>query len=443
MGVTMPSESSEIGYWICASFNHLRCFSLSAENIDEFEATRLAGQIGLLLNAVRGRGRLSISRLTSLAKAQRIGKTTLQNSIIPLIDSSVSERVKIIYRQGVPSGIEENIDSTEQLYDIVGILWESLEPSLIERGAIHVLKHTFVIPRIQTEELNLLSDDGFRDEEAEATLGIATSFKIIQSFESRKLEESVLFNPYVWRTNQEKIAPVLSHMQTSDKESVTDCIGQISVSQSQPADKFDEIRHQLDTAHAIGLVDIVEVNTSAGDRKEFLFTPHLTTHPDVSIYADDLLNDVRAVLACITYGEIYSRISRLGGHIREKTLNFLNKLLREKEAGDATAIGVDYNLLEERGIITVEETSTPPGGRYKMRLLRPEPIKIALKVINDSIKHISSRPLLVHTRTLDPASLFAGPEATRISNTPSLGKQPQHMKEARDHFLKTIRKEVF
>ncbi len=439
----MPSGLSEIGYWICASFNHLRCFSLSAENIDEFEATRIAGQVGLLLNAIRERGRLSINKLTSIAKAQRIGKPTLQNNILPLFDRLNSERVKILYRDDKLRGFEENIDSMEQLYVIVGTLWESLDPSLIERGAIHVLKHTFVIPRLQTEELDLLSKDGFRDEDAEATLGITTSFKIVQSFESRKLYDSVLFNPYVWRTNQKKIAHALSLMPTNDKQSVTDCIGQISSSQAQPAEKFGSVRAQLDTAHAIGLVDIVEVNTSAGDRKEFLFTPHLTTHPDVSKYADDLLNDVRAVLACITYGETYSRISRLGGNMRDKTVNFLEKLLRVKVAGDATAIGVDYNLLEERGIITVELTNTPPGGRYQMRLLRPEPIKIALRVISDSIRQMSSKPQLVHTRTLDPASLFAGPEATRISTAPSLGEQPHHVKEAREHFLKTIRKEVF
>ena len=47
---------TELGYWICASFQHLRAFSLQAENIDEFEATLHAGEIALFLNAIRGRG---------------------------------------------------------------------------------------------------------------------------------------------------------------------------------------------------------------------------------------------------------------------------------------------------------------------------------------------------------------------------------------------------
>ena len=408
----MAREHSELGYWVCASFQHLRSFSQSAENIDEFEATRLAGQIALLLNAVKGRRMINFNELERIAKAQKIGRTTLNNNIIPLIMGLNSERVSIMTRKDRHVGLEEHIDSSEQLYEIIGLLWEMLEPTLIERGAIHVLKHTYVIPRLKRDELNLLSKDGFRDEDAEATLGITASFKIIQVFEARRQDEAVLFNPYIWREKQDRIARALAQMPSQEKAVVTECVEQVKLVQALPVGNLVGNRAMIDTAHGIGLIDIVEVNTAAGDRREFLFTPHLTTHPDVSRYADDLLNDVRAVLACITYGENFSRISRLGGYKRDKTINTLSKLLRQKVAGDATAIGVDYNLLEERGIISVEPTATYPGGRFRMRLLRPEPVKIALKVIEDSVINLSSRPILVHTRTLDPASIFAGPEDT-------------------------------
>ena len=439
----MSQEISKLGYWVCASFQHLKFFSLQAENIDEFEVTRLSGQIALLLNAIRGRSNINISELVRIAKAHKIGKTSLTNQIIPLIQKLGNERVHVRLLNGIPRGIEEHLATSSHLYEVVGAIWEMMDPSLIERGAIHVLKHTFVIPRFRSEELDLLSKDGFRDDQAEATLGITTSFNIVQSFKAKKMDDSVLFNPYVWRANQEKIAHALSYMPSGEKEVVTQCLSQVSGNQALPVDSFRGDRALLNTAQAIGLVDIVEVNTATGDRKEFLFTPHLTTHPDVSMFADDLLNDVRSVLSCISYGESFSRISRLGGMQRDKTINFLNKLLRNHTAGDATAIGVDYNLLEERGIITVEPTPTPPGGRFQMRLLRPDPIRIALEVVKESLKSLLSQPLLIHAKSLDPASLFSEPEATRIQNAPSLGQQPQNIKEAREHFLKTIRKEVF
>jgi hypothetical protein len=439
----MSQEISKLGYWVCASFQHLKCFSLQAENIDEFEVTRLSGQIALLLNAIRGRGVINLSELVRIAKAHRIGKTSLTNNIIPLLQRLGNERVQIRMMNGKIRGVEEHLGTSSQLYEVVGAIWEMMEPSLIERGAIHVLKHTFIIPRFRAEELDMLSKDGFRDDQAEATLGITTSFNIIQAFKARKMDDSVLFNPYVWRANQEKIAHALSYMPSGEKEMVTQCLSQVSGTQALPVDRFGGDRAMLNTAQAIGLVDIVKVNTAAGDRKEFLFTPHLTTHPDVTLFADDLLNDVRSVLSCITYGETFSRISRLGGQQRDKTINFLNKLLRNRVAGDATAIGVDYKLLEERGIITVEPTPTPPGSRFQMRLLRSEPIKIALQVVKESLKSITGHPLLIHTKSLDPGSLFTEPEATRIQNVPALGQQPQNVREAREHYLKKIRKEVF
>lgn len=443
-GEPMGMKYSDLGYWICASYQHLKCFSLAAENIEEFEATRLAGQIAIILNALRGRNIVKLSELIRIGKANRVGKTIIQNNVIPTLHRLRSDRIIIIEQNGQIKGLEEHIDTSAQLYEIVAKIWEMLDPTIIERGAIHVLKHTYDMPRFQEEEFELLIRDGFKEDIAISTVGIASSFKIIQKFESRKLEEAMLFNPYVWRTNYSKIAHALSYMHDQEKEIVSQCINQAKDRQAYPVDKLTDKRKLLITAHSIGLIDLVEVNTAAGDKKEFVFTPHLTTHPNVvSSYADDLLNDVRAVLSCISYGEYFSRISKLGGTNRTKTINFLRKLLRNGTAGDATAIGVDYKLLEERGIITVERTPTPPGTRYQMKLLRAEPIEIALRIIEESLNSQIASPFLIHTKTLDPASLFADPEATRVSNAPSLGKQPEHMKEAREHFLRKIRKEVF
>jgi hypothetical protein len=439
----MELTSSELGYWICASFQHLRAFSLKAENIDEFEVTMLAGQLAVFLNAARGRGKIGMSEINRIAKAQKIGRRVLMGNLLPIVDRLKHDRIAILYREDKVVGIEENLIISGHLFEVVGKVWETLDPSLIERGAIYVLKHTYALPRTWSEELDLLSEGGFRDSEAESTLGVSTSFRIVQSFETPKLADSFLFNPYVWRANQNKISHALAYMKQDEKEAVKRCIESVAACQALPLNSLRSDPNQLKTAQAVGLLDFVEVNTAAGDRKKFVFTPHLTTHPDARSFADDLLNDVRAILACVSYGEYYSRISRLGGHKREKTINYLRKLLRNKVAGDATAIGVDYQLLEERGIISVEPTETPPGGRFQMRLLRENPLKIALTVIEEASDSPLSHPQLVHTKTLDPASMFVNPEETRVTAGQTLGEQPEEVKEARIYFLKKIRKEIF
>ena len=246
-----------------------------------------------------------------------------------------------------------------------------------------------------------------------------------------------------WRKDYKKIAHAIACLDSDQRQAVELAISTASKWQGIAVQRMDANLELITDARAVGLLDIVTVHAADGRSREFAFTPLLTTHPNHPTLADDLLNDVRAVLACVGYGENYSRISRLGGVKRDKTINFLRYLVRNGRAGDATAIGVDYQLLEERGIITVEPTSTPPGGRHAMVLLRSEPIEIALRVIDDSIDSSLPMPRFVHIRDLDPASLFSGPEQTRTSLSPTLGKQPMEVKEARNHFLQKIRKEVF
>lgn len=439
----MNQGYSELGYWVCVSFQHLRAFSMQADNIDEFDSTILAGQVGVLLNALRGRGRVNEQELSRIAKGQKIPVRRIKENLIPTLRLLNSERISITVTGKKSYVVEEHLDSAELLYEIVGQVWEMLDPSLIERGAIYILKHTFVMPRTHSEEAGLLTRDGLSDEDAESTLGVTTSFRLVQSFAGKGLDESVLFNPYIWRANQEKIAHAIVRLPPAERSVVNSSIETVSKWQGYPLASLNAQKELIVNSHAVGLLDLVEVHTGTGDKKEFVFTPHLTTHPDVTRLADDLLNDVRAVLACVSYGEHYSRISRLGGEQRDKTINTLRKLLRENEAGDATAIGVDYQLLEARGIITASPTSTWPGGRYKMQLLRREPIEIALKIIEEAVNSTTAGPLLVHTRNLNPASFFAAPEQTRLSAAPAIGAQPEEVKEARNYFLKTIRKEVF
>jgi hypothetical protein len=433
-------NSSQLGYWVCAAFQHIRIFSLHSSNIDEYEVTLLCGETACFLNAIRGRNVVSQNEAERLAKAQQIGTRKLTATLLPALQRLNSERLTIIMGKG-GIVIEEYLDSMRQMFGVIGDLWESLNPSIVERGTVYVLEHTFTMPRTRTEELSLLVQEGLCDQDSESALGVTTSFQIVKEYRPIK-DEGVLFNPYIWRANHDKIAHVVVRLPDDERDAVQSSLELVSANQGLPVDQLGVQRSLLSTAHSIGLIDIVEVNTVNDDKREFAFSPHLSTHPDLTTLADDLLNDVRAVLACVGYGENYSRISQLGGLGREKTINMLRKLIRENQAGDATAIGVDYQLLEARGIISVEPTNTAPGGRFKMRLLRPEPVEVALRVIEEAVSTANALPMFVTNRALDPGTLFASPEQTRMAS-PSAGKQPLAVAEARETFLKKIRKEVF
>jgi hypothetical protein len=433
----------ELGYWVCASFQHLRSFAMQAENIEEFEVTLMTGELALVLNAIRGRGTIDQKEINRIAKAQRIPVKRLFTQTLAAVERLGLDAVVITRDKGNHVSIEEHLFSIRNLYEVVGDVWELLDPSVIERGAVHILKHTYLMPRTKTEQLGLLASDGLAEVESVSALGVSTSFKMVRCYEPSKRDDPVIFNPYIWRANHEKIAHALLHLPSDERSAVKTSLELVSRAQGVPVANLEVDRKLLSTAHSVGLLDLVEVSTATNDRREFAFSPHLATHPDTSMIADDLLNDVRAVLACVGYGENYSKISRLGGSNREKTINTLAKLLSLGEAGDATAIGVDYKLLEERGIITVVPTLTSPGGRFAMVLLRREPVEIALRIIRESAQAAMSTPALVARNNLEPGSLFAAPEATRIASEPQMGELPQETVEARAHFLSMLRKERF
>ena len=127
-----------------------------------------------------------------------------------------------------------------------------------------------------------------------------------------------------------------------------------------------------------------------------------------------------------------------------KTLNFVEKLFREGEAGDATAVGIDYIMLEEHGIVRVEPTSTAPGTRYKMILLRPEVGKLALRAIKAATT-LEKRGLLplsgFQTKTLKEGRYFTDVEGGRIRRNPYAGL-PREAQESRNYYLRKLRGEL-
>ncbi len=189
----------------------------------------------------------------------------------------------------------------------------------------------------------------------------------------------------------------------------------------------------------------MDIETKEGIIRPFIFTPHLRSEEDATDYSNDLLGDIKLFLASITYGEHYSKISRLGGSDRDKTINFIEKLIREREAGDATAIGIDYVMLEDKGIIRVEETTTSPGGRFRMVLLRPEVAALALKAIK-AITELEQRGISPLSgpfpKNLSPGATFTDVEGRRIREKPSYAQLSVPSQESRNYYLKKIRGEV-
>ncbi|HMN15235.1 MAG TPA: hypothetical protein PKD55_23190, partial [Bellilinea sp.] len=88
-------------------------------------------------------------------------------------------------------------------------------------------------------------------------------------------------------------------------------------------------------------------------------------------------------LNSIRYGEVYGR--RSTGRIMDP-IRLLTVLLEKGEIGPATAIGKDYPLVEQAGIVSVETTAS---GLYVMRPRKRD----VIETVVDILEHGSALPL--------------------------------------------------
>lgn len=94
----------------------------------------------------------------------------------------------------------------------------------------------------------------------------------------------------------------------------------------------------------------------------------------------DHLDQVKKTLANFRFGERYPRF-----RLRDSKV-FLESLLENGFAGNASPIGTDYRQLELAGIISVERVS---GDRYRLWMLKRDVIEDTIKILNGSVPIIS------------------------------------------------------
>jgi len=402
-------------------------------------------KLGYFMAQVRGHGRISFDKAVRLARKVQIPKIMLADSILPQLRKATEGRIDYVQslQQGITE-IEEHIDTESTLFEGTGAFHKNLGPTDIDIGSLETLSHTATLPKSESEAKAILFSLGMTEEQANICLAVQDNFKLVKVFKHYGLAEPVLFNEYIWRCEPTKIAYALSQFETKQKQILEEIMERCEGYQGHAAEPFTNYEDIVDLADTVGLLDTVEIKSADGVQKRFIFTPHLRSEENPTAFSNDLLGDVKVFLASMTFGETYSKISRLGGVDREKTINFVEKLIREREAGDATAIGIDFVMLEERGIVRVEPTTTPPGTRYKMVLLRPEVGKLALKAIRAE-STLEKRGLLplsgFQTKNLSEGRYFTDVEGQRIRQKP-YARLPKEAQESRNYYLRKIRGEL-
>lgn len=432
-------DNIKSGYWSIAAQKHLKEFTTYSSNLDELDNLSIAGKSGRFLGVIRGNREISnIKKLEKMAGSVGITKNELHLVILPKLEMASDKKVEIVRDViGDITGIAEYIFTNQDVLEIAGQVFENQDPSNLERIAINTMDETKKIPYLQNDLIQLLIKQGYSEKDITLALALQTQFKLIQRLNKSQSKEPIISNEYVWGPNHQKIAMAVSNLDLGKRQNLKEVVEIVRESQGFPVEKLPPIDEDLILlAKKTGMINPTTIISSRGIQKEFVFSPNML---EPLTYNDDILDDVKLLLASIRFGENYTPYSTITDP--EK---FLRKLIQYGEIGPHDANATDYTLLEKKGIVRVVNKSKWSSyyGNYRtgyfLELVRKDVAEEALKVIESPGYNIKIDTEVEDFSSVLDTGTFITSEEIRIK----LGESPEHIKEAEDYLSRVLRDEL-
>jgi hypothetical protein len=431
-------EKIKEGYWSVAAEKHLKNYTDESQNLDEVDNLNIAGKAGRFIGTIRGNGSVeNIKKIEKMAGSVGIRRSMLHKIILPAIEKS-TDKVEII-RDSTDEiiGVAEYVFDSDSVLEIAGEVFENQNPSKIERIAIDTMEETKKLPYYQRELIDKLLKQGYLEQEVSIALAIQEQFQLIQKVNLTKTNDPIISNEYIWGRNHKKIAAAIAPLQLEEKQSMKQMIEAIQGSQGMPLEKLPYIdKNLLLLAKKTGILNPAIISSTRGLEKEFEFTPDILKTDALN---EDILDDVKLLLASIRFGENYTEYSTI-----QEPEKFLRALINNQKVGPHSANASDYILLEKRGIVKVSMGSKYNSytGRtrtgYCMELLKKDVAQEALRIIESKEYNIK---LSGNDENYDIATTvgsFISPEEARIK----MGVMPEPVREAEEYLNKVLRDEL-
>lgn len=436
----MPNlDKVKSGYWSIATQKHLKEYKTNSANLDEVDNLNIAGKAGRFLGVIRGNGQIdNIKKLEKMANTVGINKSELHLIILPKLEAASDKKIEIVRNTvGDIIGIEEYVFTNENVLEISGQVFENQDPSELERITVETMDETKKIPYLERELIEQLIKQGYQEKDVALAIALQAQFKLIQRFNKSKTNDAIISNEYVWGPNHKKIAMAVTNLDFGKKQNLKEIIETIQKAQGYPIEKLPIIdRDLLLLANKTGMINPTTIVSSRGIEKEFAFTPNVT---EPLSYNDDILDDVKLLLASIRFGENYTPYSTINDPER-----FLSKLITEGEIGPHGANATDYTLLEKKGIVKVVQKSKWNNyynrfrTGYFLELIRKDVAEEALKIIKSPDYNLKMEKDVTDFGSVLDTGNFLCPEEMRVN----LGESPEPVKEAEDYLSRVLRDEL-
>lgn len=436
----MSNDKIKAGYWSVATQKHLKEFKTTTPNLDELDNLNLAGKAGRFLGVIRGNERINnITKLEKMGQSIGISKKELHKIILPELVKASDKRIEIKKSiTGDIEGVIEYVFNNDEVLEISGQVFDNQNPSNREIITIESMNETKKIPYLEGELISTLMKRGFNEKDILFTLSLQEQFNLIKRLGESKGKEAIISNEYVWGPNHHKIAHTIARLDFGKKQNLKEIIDIIHNTQGYPIEKLPEVdKDILLTAISTGMINPTTIKSSRGIQKDFAFCPNML---EPLSYKDDILDDVKLLLASIRFGQNYTPHSVIDNPVR-----FLESLISYGNIGPHDANATDYTILEKKGIVRVE-TRTKPG-YYGMRtgpclvLVKKDVAIEALKIVksqNHNLLKDDKHDNYDNFSAFLDTGHFITPEEKRIH----MGVSPQPVKEMEDYLSRVFRDEL-
>jgi hypothetical protein len=282
-------------------------------------------------------------------------------------------------------------------------IFEDLEPTNQERATILAAEFTTDSPQ-EIARLAEFVGDQFSFTKVDSLNLVESSARIGFVDAEGDGNERLVFNGNLFRRdNVEKVKRILDGLSTAETTKISEIETLLDSGGCIALTKVETVLGPtlLSKLRAAGMYDIQFVHNKQGD---FGFVTRPSAfHKYQDPMADDSFDLAKALVAALYYGMNQSSAAR-GKITMLRAL--LNKLIRGESVGPATAIGQDYKVLEEAGVL---RTWRDRYG-FSMELRKIDIGEMALKVLTQGDASADS---VASSSLIGKMEAYTNPEASR------------------------------
>jgi hypothetical protein len=318
------------------------------------ESLQYAGQVYELAWRLRNAPLSSAARIEAIAQEAAIGPRQLLREVLPTLQQLGWVECHYNDRNELDS-VDAVVPPANDLIASVGTLLNIVMATPVQRAALALLRATSLQPLEEATALEVASE--FGDEAAAQALHHLISIQLVRQTRSED-GRTVVFNPNVWTGGDEELTRATLRAEDAQAQThVGALLEEVAGSPGIPETHVTSTEQRwIDFAVGVGLIQRSVVQTSGGDEKGFLFSPHLCRTPFGSASGDPS-GHVRQLVGSMIYAATFA-----GWKLRSPEA-FLYTLIRDGIARDRQPDRPRaHGALAGRGGVPSHPVRACPGG---------------------------------------------------------------------------------